>query len=63
MSRDQTFGPLEVRLFPDRLDPRDWRVEAFDEDGGCEIAVFSGPNAEGRARRFAKAEYGLGDTE
>lgn len=57
MSHD--FRTVEVRLFTDRLDSSDWRVEAFDEDRRCEVAIFSGPDAEGRARRFAAAEYGL----
>jgi hypothetical protein len=49
----------EVKVFADRVHPRDWRVEAFDDDGGCEIAIFSGRDAEGRARRFAAQQYGV----
>jgi len=58
-SMSHTFRTLEIRVFRDRLDPDAWRVEGFDEDGQCEVAIFSGPDAEGRARRFAASEYGL----
>ena len=44
-------------VFADMDDPRDWRVEWFDEDGGCEVTVFYGPRAEERARAFAKSFY------
>jgi hypothetical protein len=29
-------------VFADKDDPRDWRVEWFDDDGGCEVTVFYG---------------------
>jgi hypothetical protein len=45
-------------VFPDEGDPEDWRVEWFDEDGGCEVTVFYGPRSEERARAFAKSFYG-----
>jgi hypothetical protein len=44
-------------LFRDKVHPDDWRVEWFDEDGGCEVAIFSGPNAEPRARAFVDSYY------
>jgi hypothetical protein len=25
--------------------PGQWRVEWFEDAGGCELAIFSGPNA------------------
>ena len=38
----------------DREFPNDWRVEAIEEDSGdIFVAVFSGPDAEGRAREYA----------
>ena len=40
-------------LVADREDPTVFRVEAVDEDGGCEVALFSGPNALERAIAFA----------
>lgn len=33
---------LRAKVFRDREFPEDWRVEKMDEDGGCEVAVFSG---------------------
>ena len=49
-------------VFADKEDPRDWRVEWFDEDGGCEVTVFYGPQADERARAFAKSFYGSSKT-
>lgn len=35
-------------------DPECWNVErVLDDDGAVEMAVFSGPNAEDRARGYA----------
>ena len=36
--------------------PQEWRVEEIDSDGdgGIDMAIFSGPHAEQRARRFAE---------
>jgi hypothetical protein len=39
-------------VFADKDDARAWRVEWFDEDGGC------GPRPEERAQAFAKSFYG-----
>jgi hypothetical protein len=47
-----------AKVFQDRRIPGDWRVEWFDDDGGCEVAIFSGPNARDRARRYADRQYG-----
>jgi hypothetical protein len=33
------------------------RVEWFDDDGGCEVEIFAGQNARGRARRYAEQRY------
>ena len=33
----------------------------MDEDGGSEIAIFSGPGARERAIRYADREYGVFD--
>ena len=30
-----------------------WNVERIDDDGGVELAIFYGPNAEARARAYA----------
>jgi hypothetical protein len=34
---------MTAKVFEDRRVPGDWRVEWFDDDGGCEVAIFSGP--------------------
>jgi hypothetical protein len=47
-----------AKLFEDRQWAGDWRVEWFDDDGGCEVAIFSGPNARERALRYADRQYG-----
>ena len=41
--------------------PGDWRVEKMDEDGGYEVAVFSGGDPRQRAIRYAEREYGYFD--
>jgi hypothetical protein len=30
----------------------EWRVEYFDDDGGCYVAIFADPAAERRARDY-----------
>lgn len=45
-----TSDDLHAKLFRDRVRAEDWRVEKYDEDGGCEVAIFSGPDAQERAR-------------
>lgn len=40
-------------LIQDRNDPTAFRVESVDEDGACEVAIFSGPYALDRAVIFA----------
>jgi len=47
-----------AKVFEDRITPGDWRVEWFDDDGGCEVAIFSGPNARERAILYADRQYG-----
>ena len=38
--------------------PDTWNVEAVDDDGSIEQAIFAGPNAETRAREYAGQIYG-----
>jgi len=54
-----------AELVQDKNDPTTYRVEAFDEDGGCEVSLFSGPNALDRAIIFAGSSYydGWKDTQ
>jgi hypothetical protein len=49
---------LRAKVFRDREYRGDWRVEKMDEDGGYEVAVFSGGDARARAIRYADREYG-----
>jgi hypothetical protein len=44
---------MTAKVFEDRQWRGDWRVEWFDDDGGCEVAIFSGPNARERALGYA----------
>ena len=40
----------EVSVNEDRSGTGEWRVEYFDDDGGCYVTIFAGPAAERRAR-------------
>lgn len=53
MSVTQT--KLEYEVVEDRKYTGDWRVEAINSDGDGEVfvAIFSGPDAEGRAAEYA----------
>ena len=53
-----TADDLRAKLFEDRVTPGDWRVERFDEDRGCELATFSGPDSHKRAVLYADRLYG-----
>jgi hypothetical protein len=48
-------GLRNVTVFEDRDGSGEWRVEYFDDDGGCYVTVFAGPVAEGRAREYFAA--------
>jgi hypothetical protein len=45
----------DIKLFRDKIDADAWRVEYFDDDGGCYVAIFGGPAAERRARDYYEA--------
>jgi hypothetical protein len=47
-----------AKLFEDRAVPGTWRVERLDEDGACELAIFSGTDAYRRAVLCADRLYG-----
>jgi hypothetical protein len=57
LSVDRTTMPIEseIKVFEDRIVSGEWRVEYFDGDGGCYIAIFAGPAAEQRARDYGDA--------
>ena len=42
----------EVSVNEDRHGSSEWRVEYFDDDGGCYITIFTGPASEKRARDY-----------
>jgi hypothetical protein len=42
-----------AKVFEDRENAGDWRVEWIDDDGSIEVAIFSGPRARERAIRYA----------
>jgi hypothetical protein len=66
-SRGGQAGPamtadlLRAKLFAYRVAPGDWRVEKMDDEGSCEVAIFSGPGAYERAVRYADRQYGQCD--
>jgi hypothetical protein len=51
---------MQYEAIPDRLAPSDWRVEAIDHESEGEryVAIFAGPEAEGRAREYAAWKNG-----
>jgi hypothetical protein len=46
-------------VFEDRQSPDDWHVQWTDDDGGIEVAIFSGPRARERAIQYAERQYGV----
>lgn len=44
---------MRYDVFLDRKFPGDWRVEAIGNDGEVYVTIFSGPDAEARAREYA----------
>ena len=44
----------DVTVIEDRDGTGEWRVEYFDDDGACYVTVFSGPQAERRARDYLR---------
>ena len=49
---------MNYEVFPDHNGTGDWRVEAIDHEseGECYVVIFSGPNAELRAREYHRAQ-------
>ena len=53
---------LRAKVFRDRVNPADWRVEKMDDEGGYVVVeVFSGPDARQQAIRYAKSKFGAYD--
>jgi hypothetical protein len=42
-------------VIEDRNHPSEWRVEYQEDDGGCYLTIFAGPEAERRARGYWQA--------
>jgi len=47
-----TAPRLNLVVIADRTGQPEWRVEYFDDDGGCYVTIFSGPAAEARAKAY-----------
>jgi hypothetical protein len=47
-----------AKVFEDGQSPGQWRVEWFDDDGRCELEIFTGPTARRPALRYAMRTYG-----
>ena len=47
-----------AKFFEDRETPGQWRVEWFDDDGRCELEIFTGPTARRQVLRYAMQKYG-----
>ena len=47
-----------AKVFEDRVKAGRWRVEWFDDDGRCELEIFTGPTARRQALRYAMQKYG-----
>jgi hypothetical protein len=46
----------DISVFRDKLKPDLWRVEDndYNDDGGCTVTVFVGPDAQKWARKYAE---------
>ena len=58
MTKTSQPGAEPANVFEDRVTPGQWRVEWFDDDGRCELEIFSGPDARRQALRYAMQKYG-----
>ena len=54
---DPSVSPFHggVSVNEDRHGSGEWRVEYFDDDGGCYVTIFAGPEAAQRARVYFQA--------
>jgi len=44
------YDPYEC--FEDKNEPGIWRCESYGDEGECLVAIFSGPDAEARAKEY-----------
>jgi len=54
---------VPAKVFEDRETSGQWRVEWFDDDGRCELEIFTGSDARQQARRYAMQKYGQAHLE
>ena len=47
-----------AKVFEDRGTPDQWRGRWFDDDGRCELEIFTDPTARRVALRYASHKYG-----
>jgi hypothetical protein len=55
MTKTSQPGAEPANVFQDRVTPDQWRVEWFDDDGRCELEIFTGHDA----RRQAPLRYAM----
>jgi hypothetical protein len=48
-------APRDLALSEDRAIPGEWLVEYFDDDGADYVTIFTGQEAEARARDYRDA--------
>jgi hypothetical protein len=58
MTKTSQPGAEPANVFENRATPDEWRVEWFDEDGRCELEIFTGHDARRQALRYAMRKYG-----
>ena len=46
-----------AKVFQDREIPDQWCSNGFDDDGRCELEIFTGPDARQQALRYAWRKY------
>jgi hypothetical protein len=47
-----------AKVYEDAATLGQWRAEWFDDDGHCELEIFTGPTARRQALRYAMQKYG-----
>ena len=55
---EDNHGPEPAKVFEDRKNPGQWRVEGVDDEGRSEVENFTGPTARRDALRYAMQTYG-----
>ena len=57
MTKTAQPGAEPANVFEDCQTPGQWRVEWFDDDGRCELEIFTGHDARRQALRYAVRTY------